>query len=109
GTAGATESRTVGNALTRTAVAPLLLAAPVVNLEDVLQARTPGVMILPTQGVVASGAAIRIRGATSLSLPNDPLLYVDGMRVDNNPRAGPYLRGGSQISRMGDISPEEIE
>ncbi|MBI4421006.1 MAG: TonB-dependent receptor plug domain-containing protein, partial [Gemmatimonadetes bacterium] len=109
GTPGAVEARTVGNALTRTAVAAVLQATPVVNVQEVLATRVPGVMIMSTQGVVGTGSVARIRGVSSLFLPNDPLLYVDGVRVDNNTRAGPYIRGGSQVSRLSDLSPEEIE
>src|SRR6185503_12344805 len=56
-----------------------------------------------------SGAIVRIRGVTSLFLANDPLVYVDGVRVDNNPRGGPVTRGGQTVSRLGDVDPEEIE
>ena len=79
------------------------------DVQDVLATRVPGLMIMPTQGNVGTGAIVRIRGVSSLFLPNDPLVYVDGVRVDNNPRAGPLIRGGYNVSRLADIDPEDIE
>jgi TonB-dependent SusC/RagA subfamily outer membrane receptor len=59
--------------------------------------------------MVGSGSAVRIRGAASLSLTNQPLIYVDGVRVDNNPSAGPSIRQGRFASRINDFNPEDIE
>ena len=109
GTAGATEQRAVGNAVSRTDVADVMRTAPANDIQTVLADRAPGVTTMATQGNVGSGAMIRIRGITSMFLPNDPLVYIDGIRMDSYPRAGPYIRGGSQVSRLGDLGPEEIE
>jgi TonB-dependent SusC/RagA subfamily outer membrane receptor len=52
-----------------------------------------------------------VRGASSLSLQNDPLIYVDGIRVDNAQASGPTNQGfGSQsVSRWNDFDPDDIE
>jgi TonB-dependent SusC/RagA subfamily outer membrane receptor len=44
-----------------------------------------------------------------MGLPNDPIIYIDGIRMDNNPISGPSQRGGSRVSRLNDINPEDIE
>jgi len=108
GTPAGSESRAIGNAVTSTKVSDVLEHAPVADVQDVLARRVPGITIMPTNGNVGSGAMIRIRGVTSMFLPNDPLVYVDGARVDNDPRAGPYIRGGPDVSRLGDFTPQEI-
>src|SRR4051812_39974051 len=54
------------------------------NFTQVLSARTPGLIASANSGSVGTSARIRIRGANSISLSNDPLLIVDGVRVDNN-------------------------
>src|ERR1051325_7419847 len=51
---------------------------PVTSMTTLLQARTAGVTILPSAGTVGAGTRIRIRGANSISLSNDPLIYIDG-------------------------------
>ena len=62
-----------------------------------------------------------MRGANSLSLSNEPLLIVDGVRVNNDVGnreqaavSGEHARhqrrtGGQTVSRLNDINPEDIE
>ena len=57
-------------------------AAPT-NLADLLNARAPGVQVLPSGGTTGTGSRIRIRGSSSLSLSNEPIIVVDGIRVEN--------------------------
>jgi TonB-dependent starch-binding outer membrane protein SusC len=80
------------------------------NFTQVLAARTPGLIASSSSGSVGTSARIRIRGANSISLSNDPLLIVDGVRVDNNTNANSSLAvGGQSINRFDDINPEDIE
>ena len=48
---------------------------------QLLSGRASGVQVI-SSGAVGSGSRIRIRGQSSLSLSNDPIVYVDGVRVD---------------------------
>src|SRR5437868_4337477 len=57
--------------------------APISSFSDMLQGREPGVMALPSSGVTGEGSRIRIRGNASLSQSNEPIVYVDGVRIDN--------------------------
>jgi TonB-dependent SusC/RagA subfamily outer membrane receptor len=80
------------------------------NFTQVLAARTPGLIASSASGSVGTSARIRIRGANSISLSNDPLLIVDGIRVDNNTNANSSLGvGGQTINRFDDINQEDIE
>src|SRR5205823_6141419 len=72
-------------------------------------ARAPGVSVVSGSGTSGTGARIRIRGANSLSLNNDPLLIVDGVRVSGDQSSFAYGVGGQTISRFNDINPEDIE
>lgn len=88
--------------------------AAVQSLTQTLAARSPGLTITSHSGTVGTSARIRIRGANSISLNNEPLLIVDGVRVENDPDAA--LRngiggatGGQTINRFDDINPEDIE
>lgn len=111
GTAGGAEKRTIGNAVSQIDAASIVATQPVPSFQALVEGRAAGVAILPGSGQVGTGAKIRIRGASSLSLSNEPLIYVDGVRVDNTQASGPTSQafGSRPISRWNDFSPDEIE
>ncbi|HEV8599603.1 MAG TPA: SusC/RagA family TonB-linked outer membrane protein, partial [Gemmatimonadales bacterium] len=82
---------------------------PVNNMQTLLQARSAGVVILPSSGSVGTGARIRIRGANSLSLSNEPIIYIDGVKVNTVASSSSLGTGGQAPSRLNDINPDEIE
>src|SRR5579862_1158803 len=86
--------------------------AVVSTFSDLIAAKTPGVNVEQTAGEIGSGSRIRIRGSNSVSLSNDPLVVIDGVRSDNNANAlspGFNLTGGQAPSRIDDINPDDIE
>ncbi|MGH7568125.1 MAG: SusC/RagA family TonB-linked outer membrane protein [Gemmatimonadales bacterium] len=105
-----TEKRKLGNTVA-TIDSRALTNAPVVNLSEALAAREAGVVVLPSGGLTGEGARIRIRGAASLSQPNEPIVYIDGVRVDRSGGFGDYIGtgGGGTPSRLDDINPDAIE
>jgi TonB-linked SusC/RagA family outer membrane protein len=111
GTAGETQRRAVGNAVTSVNAAEITQIAAVQNVHGLINGRSPGVAVLPGTGIVGSGARIRVRGGSSISLSNEPLIYVDGIRVDNAQGTGPQVQnfGSGVISRLNDFNPEDIE
>ena len=110
GAGASTERRKVPNTVA-TINTDNLRNAPVVNVSEQLAAREPGVSLLPSGGLAGEGARIRIRGAASLSQPNEPIVYVDGVRVDRSGGWGDYVGtgGGGNPSRIDDINPEAVE
>ena len=80
---------------------------PITKMADVLQARVAGVTLQSVGGASGSGQRIRVRGANSLSLSNEPLLYLDGVLISNG--KGGISTGGGDYSRLNDLNPEEIE
>jgi TonB-linked SusC/RagA family outer membrane protein len=111
GTVGATERRAIGNAVATISATEINESAPIVSMQSLINARAPGVVVMPTSGMVGSGSQIRIRGTSSFSLTNNPLIYVDGVRVNNAVATGPQNQdfGSSSISRLNDINPLDIE
>lgn len=111
GTAGAAQMRELGNSVGRINAADVVASAPILSLQGLLNGRAPGVVIMPASGQVGSGSQVRIRGQASLSLGNSPLLYVDGVRVNNEAASGPINQafGSRSISRLNDFNPEDIE
>ncbi|HEX6050240.1 MAG TPA: TonB-dependent receptor plug domain-containing protein, partial [Gemmatimonadaceae bacterium] len=84
--------------------------ATTTNIAEVLQASAPGVYVNSPGGTQGSANRIRIRGASSLSLSNEPLLIVDGVRASNEIQGtGSIGVGGQTASRLNDINPDDIE
>jgi TonB-dependent starch-binding outer membrane protein SusC len=84
-----------------------LAATP--DFTAVLSARTAGLTVSGNAGEPGTSARIRIRGANSVSLSNEPLIIIDGVRVDNSSNSFNQNTGGQTISRFDDINPEDIE
>ncbi len=76
-----------------------------------LAARDPSVSILPSGGLAGEGAQIRIRSPASITQANEPVVYVDGVRVDRSGGFGDLIGagGGGTPSRLDDINPEAID
>ena len=111
GQPGAAQKREIGNSIGTINAAEVAETAPVLSMQGLLNGRTPGIVIMPTSGQVGTGSQVRIRGLSSLSLGNNPLLYVDGVRVNNAAATGPVSQafGSSPISRLNDFNPSDIE
>lgn len=92
---------------TTTITVEQLQRAPVTRAADALAARAPGVILNYGSGSTGTSQRIRIRGANSLSLSNDPLIFVDGIQVSNS--KGGFGVGGQGYSRLDDINPNDIE
>src|SRR6185503_1988619 len=84
GTAGATEKRKLGNTVSTVNAAQVAEHMPVVDVGQLIAGRSAGVNMITTQGNVGSAGQIKIRGTKSVSLSSDPIMYIDGVRVNNN-------------------------
>ncbi len=100
--------RSLGNAVGTVDVEKTVALAPPPNVHQLLST-VSGVAVLSGGGDIGSSANIRIRGANSLSLRSEPLLYIDGVRVSNTATNGPGVDSRSPPSRMNDIDPGNIE
>ncbi|MDB4912547.1 MAG: TonB-dependent outer membrane protein SusC/RagA [Gemmatimonadetes bacterium] len=79
--------------------------APINNLSDLLVAKAPGVVVLPGN-MTGSAPSIRIRGIKSVSLSNDPIYVIDGVRMNSS--ALGLGTGGTSTSMLNVLNPEEI-
>jgi TonB-dependent SusC/RagA subfamily outer membrane receptor len=96
----------------------IVRTAPITQFTDLLTARLAGVDVQSGGGMSGSGARIIIRGGGSLASGSDPVVYLDGIRINGDPprfvgavpaiaptaTTGP-LAGG----RLEDLSADEIE
>lgn len=72
------------------------------SAQDMLTGKIAGVNVTSSGGTPGGGAQIRIRGGSSLSATNDPLIVIDGLAIDNNGVQG--LSNGLAM-----VNPEDIE
>ena len=107
GTAGQARRREIGNSIAVVRVAGI--AEPVQSVDNLLQARAPGVWISSESGGSGSGARIRFRGNTSATMSNAPLIYVDGIRVKSEPYPEGPSGPSTRSSPLNDISPTDID
>ncbi|HIF57371.1 MAG TPA: hypothetical protein EYQ39_09080, partial [Gemmatimonadetes bacterium] len=113
GTAGAARRREIGNTVSQIAV-PNLPDRPVL-VSDLLQAAAPGLDVYGG-GTIGQSKIIRLRGESSVSLSNHPLVYIDGVRIRSEPLPDinpPDRRGGRSanvaVSPLDNINPNDIE
>ena len=109
GTTVGTQQRSIGNAVSSINAAQEVERSGVSDVGNLINARAPGVIVTSGSGRAGSGTGIAIRGRSTISLNQQPLLYVDGVRVTNDVTTGTRSQGGAGIARLNDISPEDIE
>jgi TonB-linked SusC/RagA family outer membrane protein len=107
GTAGNLERRAQSAQVASLSADELVKAAPIRNVGELLQSRSPSVAVNSNSGVAGTAKTIRIRGASSINLSNQPLLFIDGVRMNEG-----HINGnvqGQAYDRMNDLNPDEIE
>ena len=113
GVVGEQAARAVGNSIGKVDAAQLEQLAPAQDVQRLLNGQVPGVRVSFSGGEVGTGGTTRIRGIASLSLGAQPLIYVDGVRVNGDEATAAFgstgFRSSSQPSRLGDFNPDEIE
>jgi TonB-linked SusC/RagA family outer membrane protein len=105
---GEQEKRTQSNQIASIRADSLAMQAPVNDLNDLLTSRAPGVSVFESP-LTGAEARVRIRGANSISLSNEPIYYIDGIRMQSSIGSSSIGIGGTGISRVTDINPDEIE
>jgi TonB-linked SusC/RagA family outer membrane protein len=109
GTAGGTARRALGNSVEVLSASTVTEQATITNMQALMSARTPGLRFGRVDGQVGGGSGITIRGVSTTLLGAQPLIYVDGIRIDNDPTAGPDTGSSSNASALNDINPDDIE
>ena len=112
GTAGAQQARALGTAVGTIEVSEAQALAPEPSFENMLTGSVPGVNVAQGGGAVGGGSNVRIRGAGSIVLSGQPLVYIDGVRVNSGgPGEDVTVGTGNSrpASRLNDINPELIE
>ena len=74
----------------------------VLNTQDMLKGKVPGLLVTPGDGGPGSGSRIRIRGSASLNASNDPLIVIDGVPIAQG-------AGGAMSNPLDLLNPDDIE
>ncbi len=98
----------IGNSIAYVKAAEVVATQSISNMTDMLTARAAGVQVTPPIQT-GGGGRIRIRGNSSMSLTNNPIFVIDGVRVEGTTGSSSIGVGGTTVSRMNDFNPEEIE
>lgn len=89
---------------------------------NALQGRVAGVEVISTSGVPGASSSVTIRGVSSISSSNQPLMIIDGLPMDNKTMTTEALasdfpgsafgfanRGVDFTNRAADLNPGDIE
>ncbi len=89
---------------------------PAQRIDQILQSKLPNAQIRQANGQPGTASIVRSRGVVSAFVNSTPIVYVDGVRVDNlntAPNLGLVLTGnrhqGAATSALADIPVENIE
>ena len=74
----------------------------ITNAQDMMTGKIAGVSVISKGGAPGEGATIRIRGGSSLTAENDPLIVIDGLAMDNK-----GVKGFANPLSM--VNPNDIE
>ena len=114
GTAGAARRREVGNSISQIDVTSLPEVPT--SVDNLLQGKATGLTVTANSGGVGGGASIRLRGNVSATQNNQPLIYIDGVRVKNDgfpkntfPTGYSGNSDNTVYSPLNDIDPSDIE
>ena len=81
------------------------------SIEDALVGKEAGVNINMSSGAIDQEPRIRIRGSSSISMSNEPLVYVDGVRINSTGGFAPGISAGglAQTSALSQLNFDAIE
>jgi TonB-linked SusC/RagA family outer membrane protein len=98
----------VGNTVSAINAVKAVEVSPITTVADLLAARTPN-LVVTTGTQTGAGSRTRVRGVASMSLSNEPIFIIDGIRMTADVSSSSLFTGGAQPSRVSDINPDEIE
>lgn len=78
------------------------------DLSSLMSGKSAGVSLRRASGQVGSGMRFKIRGGGGLTGTGQPVIYIDGVRVDNDEVEGPGT-GGQGYGMLSSLSPDQID
>jgi len=78
------------------------------NVSQLVSGKISGVNVQITSGNAGSGWNFFVRGGAGLTGTGQPLIYIDGVRIENN-NMSPFGLGGQAVSTLSTLNPADIE
>ena len=95
-------------AVSRVPTADYLEATAYQDLSQLVAGKVSGVQLAPSSGNVGGGFRFFMRSGGGLNGNEQPVIYIDGVRVDDSEVLG-YGVGGQGMSVLSSLNPEDIE
>lgn len=108
GTATASQKREVGNSISLI-TSEQIEAAGIVSIDDILRGTALGLSVQGSSGIAGAGSQILVRGLNSFNGQNRPLIYVDGVRLNDRGAYETSLRSNQGATILNSINPQDIE
>lgn len=108
---GALSERSIGRsevAVSRINAEDLTEQSKYQDISQLLNGKVTGVNVQPSSGNVGGGIRFNVRSGGGLNGSGQPLIFVDGVRIDDSQVVG-FGVGGQGTSALADINPSDIE
>ena len=115
GIASRTSKEVAEVAVSRVSAADYTAANNYQSVSQLVTGKIAGVNLAPTSGNVGSGFRFNVRSGGGLNGDEQPIIYVDGVRVDNTEFGadenvtGGFSVGGQGVSTLSNFNPDDIE
>ncbi|RMH58903.1 MAG: TonB-dependent receptor [Bacteroidetes bacterium] len=77
------------------------------DVSQLMNGKITGVSVQPASGNIGGGIRFVMRSSTGLNGDGQPVIYVDGVRIDNAEVEG-FGVGGQGVSMLANLNPEDI-
>jgi len=108
GTAIASQRREVGNSIALI-TSEDIEAAGVTSVDDILRGKALGLTVQGSGGQAGAGSQINIRGLQSLNGRNRPLIYLDGVRLNDRGAYESATESDQAATVLNSIDPQTID
>ena len=118
GTGGAVSKRELGAPIGVVDASKLADLKPTTDLGSILEGQVAGLRSTTVGGGVGGAKDLRIRGTSSFTLNQRPVVYIDGVRADTRAtdwtaslgnQACCNFNGGTGEDRLSDLNPDDID
>ena len=92
----------------RVDAAEITARAEVGSVSQLISGNVAGVSAQASSGNIGSGIRFNVRGGGGLGGDGQPIIYVDGVRIDNQ-EIGGFGAGGQGVSALAELNPNEIQ
>jgi TonB-dependent starch-binding outer membrane protein SusC len=103
---GQKRKKEIGNSMATIDVADMK-STPVKGAQEMLNGDVAGVYVMANSGQPGAGGTIRLRGNNSVSQGNNPIIYVDGVRIYSGLTPTMPLNRNASLP-LNDINPDDI-